>query len=158
MALGQKPMPPGTPGGTRAPAPRGADGAVEPWFGADRELGGPVPLGLVATEWARFTGNGAADAGGACDVTLQAPQDRVLLIDRIVVRSSSAATSAVSVYIGDALDGNLEDFTPAGNGDVADESSPIVVPAGALLRIRWTGATAGATCTTVVRYRKAIIR
>jgi hypothetical protein len=116
-----------------------------PWAAADQAR--PGELRFVAVELITPAGVSGPAAGGLAEVVFQVPQDRVWQIERIVVSTTSAAVTSASVYVGTADPANLVDFTPAGNGDVADEVHPIVAPAGNALRIRWTGMTAGAVGT-----------
>lgn len=74
------------------------------------------------------------------------------LIERISVNSNSATPTTARVYVGSPEPQNEMDLTLAGNEDVADEASPIYVPAGATFTIVWTGGSAGANYTARVQY------
>jgi hypothetical protein len=102
---------------------------------------------------AQAAASGAADATGAMEAVLQAPTDRVWEIERITVSTNANVAASASVYVGTADPANLADFTPAGNGDVADETNPIRVAAGQVLRVRWTGANVGAVGTVRIQGR-----
>lgn len=119
--------------------PRGVANGVSPWAAAD--LPRTRELRFVALELLTLAVNSGPAAGGICIAKLSVPGDRVWQIERIAVSSTSATVTTATVYVGGVDPANMVDFTPAGNGDIADETQPILVPGNSVVQVRWTGAT-----------------
>jgi hypothetical protein len=125
--------------------PRLVPAGASPWAAPDQPRS--HELRFVATELLTASQASGPAAGGVMEVAFQVPGDRVWRIERIAVSSTSAAVTTATVYVGAVDPANIVDQTPAGNGDIADETNPIFVPGNAVLRVRWTGATNGAVGT-----------
>jgi hypothetical protein len=83
-----------------------------------------------------------ADSNGQMLVSLdQVPSDELWLVDRMRVSSDSVRRPEVTLYENDTEPNSVIDWTPAGRLDIADNSAPILLPAGTVLVIEWTGAT-----------------
>lgn len=81
----------------------------------------------------------AVVASNRAEILLVVPPDQVWEYERFSVRCTSTATSAVRVYVGSEADANLVDGSDSGNLDVADNSAPVRVGPGEVLRIVWSG-------------------
>lgn len=113
----------------------------------------PQPL-PVSSQWAASdygTGQdttGPANVGGTCSVELlTVPADELWLLERVVVSCTSSQASACTLYLDYVDPGRAIDFTPAGNGDVADSAPPVQLQSGTTLLAVWTGCSAGAKGT-----------
>lgn len=106
-----------------------------------------VPIELIAAS----ADSTVAAGGGNMTALFQVPGDRVWKIERIAVSTTSTQPTAASVYVGNNDPDNLVDYTPSGNADVADETNPIVLGSGQVLRVRWTGASVGAVGTARIQ-------
>lgn len=97
----------------------------------------------------------AADATGIIQATF-APvgAGRLWLVERIVVSCTSSSVTAAAFYVDQVAPDALVEGTSAGNFDIADENSPLVVDALSSLIVRWIGASAGATGTCRVQVRE----
>jgi hypothetical protein len=96
-------------------------------------------------------------AGAPGETTLTLPNapgtGQGFLVERICVTCSSTTATTARVYVGSASPQNEMDVTlSSGNEAVADENSPIYVPAGATLTVVWSDADAGSVCTMRVQY------
>lgn len=80
----------------------------------------------------------------------------VLLVDRILVQTTSTTPTTASFYLGQVAAEALIEYTGSGDIDVADEVQPLFVPSGSSLICRWRGASAGAQ--GVVRYQFRVAR
>jgi len=97
---------------------------------------------------------GTPNAAGVAQKQLQVPGDQWWLIDSIMVRSNSVATSTLLVFVGGQgraaatgatvpNDEDLIDGTSSGELDTSDRSSPIRCFPGQYLTFRWEGLTVG---------------
>jgi hypothetical protein len=130
--------------GPRLVPPGGA-----PWAPADTPRA--AELRFVAVELIATAAVSGPAAGGAMEAAFQVPNDRVWRIERLAVSTTASQPTAAATYTGAASPENLVDYTPAGNGDIADETNPIVLPGGSVLRVRWTGANDGAVGTVHIQ-------
>lgn len=97
---------------------------------------------------------GKEAGSGSVTVEYKAPAAGfAYLIDRISVYSNSSTTTACTIYCGNASPENVVDYTPAGNYDIADENSPIYIPAGSKVSVVWTGVSSTADCYVRLQYR-----
>lgn len=116
----------------------------------------PIQLAPAAAwliqDYRRTVVTSSPAAGGIAQAQLpQVPQDELWLVERIVVRCTSAATTAARLYLDQITDANILDGSRSGNFDVADQGSPIQVPGGSVLLCQWTGADNGAIATLRVQ-------
>lgn len=96
-----------------------------------------------------------AAAGGTATATFPAvPAGRLWLVERIVVSCTSSSATSAALYVDqvDAL--HLVEGTSAGNFDIADENSPLVIESLSVLTVVWTGASNGAVGTCRVQVRE----
>lgn len=137
-----------TAGGT-AP-PRLSTGLVEPAHGVRVGLDYlPVP------QPDRWEDTALADAAGVVELSFVAPLDCVLWFDHFACSNDGAAASTVTIYVGSVSPANIVGISPVGNGVVIAPEHGILVPAGARVRVRWTGATATTSRSTVgAQYRR----
>jgi hypothetical protein len=99
--------------------------------------------------------SGVADANGSCRVQLEAaPGGHVHLIDRVAIYNTSSDPTTVVLYDGTEI-ANASDFTPNGNGDVAENVVPLIVSGTSPLIIVWFSCSAGARGQARVQYRLA---
>lgn len=97
----------------------------------------------MASKYNRLRAQAVATAAGVADISFgRPPAGWTWHVQRIAVQSDSLLVPVCTVYEGAIDQANVIDFTTTGNGDVADQSSPILVTEELLLR--WTGATPGA--------------
>jgi hypothetical protein len=95
-----------------------------------------------------------ADATGVMTATFDpVPPGLFWLIERITVSTTSATPTTVMVYAGDPSPYTYVDGSAAGNLDVADESSPILVNSATSLTAVWAGASVGAVGTIRIQYQ-----
>lgn len=81
------------------------------------------------------------------------PDDELWLLDRITVSCTSSTVTVCTLYL-DVIDPqHALDYTPAGNYDIADEASPIQIPATSQLLVVWTGASNGARASARTQMR-----
>lgn len=110
---------------------------------------------LVYADRDRLRAEAVIDATGVALVTFRRPPPGFFyLIERIAVSSTSALNTVASVYVGTVDPMNLIDFTQTGNGDIADEDSPILIGEQEDVLIQWTGGTPGA----FVRARLQVVK
>lgn len=114
---------------------------------------------LVVLDWRTVSlRSQPADAGGVMEVRLAGDtQGALVLVDRIVVQTTSGTPTTARVFVGTTSDEDLVDFTGSGDIDVADEVQPILVPASRLFIIQWRGASAGAVGLARVQHRLAVM-
>lgn len=87
-------------------------------------------------------------AGGTCQVELlTVPADELWLLERVVVSCTSSSASACTLYLDYPDPSRAIDFTPAGNGDVADSAPPVQLEAGTTVLAVWAGCSNGAKGT-----------
>jgi hypothetical protein len=95
-----------------------------------------------------------APGGGVVTLTFpQVADGQLWRIERITVTSTSAVPTSAVVYAGDIDATNVVDGTGAGNLDIADELSPIVLDSTLALTIQWAGVSLGAVCTARIQYQ-----
>ncbi len=89
--------------------------------------------------------NTASESGGTgiIDVDMGAPAaGETWFIERMNGNCNSAVATALTIYLNAVSPNNVLDYTDLGNNAVADNASPIEVPAGNKVIWRWTGAAA----------------
>lgn len=147
MALGtQRHRPAAT--GPVSDVPRTAEAPIGDEF-ARRALGAGAPAELVVTDYPPPAPlQTITDAAGRAVATIQAPQDRMLLVDRIT------ATVAAKVYVGDEAEANFVGNT---SSTLATLPFPLLVPAGGVLRIVWAGAGNTQPVTANVQHRRGVV-
>lgn len=79
-------------------------------------------------------------------------------IGHAVVQLSAERGSTLLLYTADQQNQNLLDGTTAGDLDVGDFSSPLLVPPSSYLRAVWSGCTAGDVGTIRVQGEKVELR
>jgi len=137
---------------------------------ADASLGIPGAARLPARGYGAFVDSDrysrtavtpAAGAGGAASLTAQfqaVGAGRLWLVERIVVSCTSAAPTSCALYQDQADALHLLEGTSAGNFDVSDERSPLVIDSLSLLLVVWSPVTgtipAGAVGTCRVQVRE----
>lgn len=97
---------------------------------------------------------GPADAAGGFSFDFGPPKPGyVWAIERIAVVNDGILTPEVFFYdlsqgtpAGSESPQDEIEYTDAGNNDIADENSPVLIHAGSVLRAVFTGATVGSTC------------
>lgn len=96
---------------------------------------------------------GVADANGICDIRFgPVAVGKAWLLQRAVVQSDSVAESELFIYADVPQNLQQREHTFSGNGDVADESSPLKFDGGVHLLFRWISCTAGANCWAWIQY------
>jgi len=98
-------------------------------------------------------GQAVADAAGVALVTFSPSFDEDWYVERIFIRSSGVLVPDVTVYVGSVADSAGKDWSTGANPNIADESSPIYVPGGSTLLVRFTAATVGSLNTASIQYR-----
>lgn len=94
-------------------------------------------------------------AGGLATGQFQQVQaGRIWLVERIVVWCTSSSPTAAVFYTDTVQTASIVEGTSAGNFDIADENSPVVVDALSSLIVQWTGASNGAVGTARVQVRE----
>jgi hypothetical protein len=148
MALGQKRT--GVSSGLPVPLSQlagAAGGALQPK--TERRLI-TLDMGTASAQ------SNAADGTGIMDAVFPiVPADRVWLIERVNISSTSTTTTQATAYTGQPVAANQVDLSKQGEGDVADEINPILVGSTSAFRLRWTGASLGAVGTVTIQYREA---
>lgn len=105
---------------------------------------------LTVVDYLPLQRDAAADAtGGAIVAFDMVPQGYLWLVTAASVRSNSLSDPRVIVWAGP----RFMDGSDAGNFDVSDRNSPILVAAGEQLQIVWSDATPGAICTFNGQYQ-----
>jgi hypothetical protein len=95
-----------------------------------------------------------AAAGGLATVELaQVPHDERWLLDRAVVQCDSTTPTVAFLYLNDIEDRGVLDGTRVGNFDVADNTQPILLDGGGVLKVQWQGASNGAKGTARLQLR-----
>lgn len=114
-------------------------------------------LSYRVVDWDVWTLTSPPAAVGVATISTDpVEQGFLLLVERLVIGTTSTARTACNVYA--APPGNLSpayrrDGTPAGNDAVAEYPRPFLVPAGVPLTLVWTGADAGAQAFVSVQYQ-----
>ncbi|HUC37038.1 MAG TPA: hypothetical protein VMR97_07940 [Acidimicrobiales bacterium] len=98
----------------------------------------------------------APAVAGVASVALPLPPNgQVFLVQRIAISTTSTQATTCAVYVGtpgDLSPANLIDYSYDGNADIADESSPILVPGGQTLTLVWSSMSAGSVGSARVQY------
>lgn len=114
----------------------------------------PSTAGLSTLDYRTHSVTSTPAVGGLCSVTFEpVPAGKFWLIDRMVVSCTSTAQTVARVYTDQPSPDRLENATPAGNLDVDDSNSPLLVDSTAALLVTWSGADDGATATARIQYR-----
>lgn len=93
-------------------------------------------------------------AGGVCLATFdQVPLDQQYLIERVAITNTSSSHTSCYLYNGPIEPNNVVDYSKFGNSDIADENSPILVPANSQLQAQWVGGNNGDIATITIQYR-----
>lgn len=98
------------------------------------------------------------ESGGEIEARLEpVPQNKVWLIERIVVQCTSSVATDAKIYAGDANPINLVDATPGGgNLNVADQFNPVRLDPGQRLTCVWDNTPDGGSIGTIrVQYIEA---
>lgn len=123
--------------------------------------GGGLGLGFVVIDFRTEFRRGQEGANpnvpaGSIDAVLEPVQgDIVLLVDRLLVQTTSTAPTTASFYLGAVAAEQLVEYTGSGDIDVADEVQPILVPGSTPFICRWRGASAGAVGLVRIQFRVA---
>lgn len=101
---------------------------------------------------------GVADASGICEIRFgPVTVGHAWMLQRAVVQSDSALESELFIYADNAQNLQQREHTFSGNGDVADEFSPLKFDGGIHLLFRWIGCTPGANCWAWIQYEVVTI-
>lgn len=96
----------------------------------------------------------ATQAGGVCVATFdQLEPDIEWLIERAAVINNSTNKTSLWLWLDAPNNGAPLDYTRFGDIDIADEFSPILVPAGHQLVAQWTGGNDGDKASIRVQVR-----
>lgn len=96
-----------------------------------------------------------APASGIAGVQFATTGDLMWRVQRIAISTTSTASTTASVYVGSSDDPkNLVDISYDGNGDVADEINPILVPTSSVLLIVWSGMSLGSIASARLQYEQ----
>lgn len=98
----------------------------------------------------RSSGTAISNAAGVATIDFgEPPIGWEWRVERLGVKGAGTAT----VYVGAVQDNQFSDFTPTATQDIADEASPIWVPAGENLLVQFTGAGVGTICVAIAQVR-----
>lgn len=93
----------------------------------------------------QYKSGGQADAGGRCEVDMAPPAGYVWQVTNISVTSNSIGAPTCSVF----LNTTFVCGTNIGTQDSAD-GSPVPVRQGDTLRLVWSGAQVGSSCSVLI--------
>jgi hypothetical protein len=105
---------------------------------------------LTVVDYLPLHATATADESGQAAITFDpVALGYMWLVDGLSVRTTSTGDTRATVWAGP----RLMDGSDAGNFDISDRASPVLVAAGEALEIAWTGATPGAICTFDGQYQ-----
>lgn len=110
--------------------------------------------GWALSDWQQLRQAATADATGTATLDLgQVDPTTQWLVDRLVVQTTSTASTTLRLYDSTVAPANLLDATSSGNINTADYPAGLLVRPSTSLVAQWTGATFGAVCTLTAQVR-----
>jgi hypothetical protein len=91
--------------------------------------------------------SGDVVSAGVLEASMTAPTQSDLFIERLFIYSNSTTVPTMTIYVGEVSDDDIASETTVADRDEAEFMPAICVPAGDVIRFRFTGGTAPAAAS-----------